>query len=71
MTDGDRGPVGLPGHRPGTPGYRRVVGALVAAGLATFALLSSTQAILPELSQAFAVSPSPGRSPWWSPASAC
>ena len=51
MSDGE-----LSGHRPGTPGYRRVVGALFAAGLATFALLYSTQAILPELAEAFDVS---------------
>lgn len=44
------------GHRPGTRAYRRVVGALFAAGLATFALLYSTQAILPALSRTFAVS---------------
>ncbi len=37
------------GYLPGTTSYRRVVGALFAAGLATFALLYSTQAILPEL----------------------
>lgn len=43
------------GHRPGTSDYRRVVGALFAAGLATFALLYTTQAILPELSSAFGV----------------
>ena len=45
-----------PGHRPGTPGYRRVVGALFAAGLATFALLYDTQAVLPELAAEFGVS---------------
>ena len=44
------------GHRPGTTPYRRVVGALFAAGMATFALLYSTQAILPELSASFGVS---------------
>ncbi|HET6562201.1 MAG TPA: MFS transporter [Marmoricola sp.] len=44
------------GHRPGTTSYRRVVGALFAAGMATFALLYSTQAILPELSATFGVS---------------
>ena len=42
----------LPGHRP----YRRVVGALFAAGMATFALLYSTQAVLPELAARFDVS---------------
>jgi YNFM family putative membrane transporter len=45
-----------PGHVPGTTPYRRVVGALFAAGLATFALLYSTQAVLPELADRFAVS---------------
>lgn len=44
------------GHRPGTPGYRRVVGALFAAGLATFTLLYDTQAVLPELVDEFGVS---------------
>ncbi|MGN6636819.1 MAG: MFS transporter [Oryzihumus sp.] len=44
------------GHRPGTAGYRRVVAALFAAGLATFALLYSTQAILPDLATQFGVS---------------
>src|SRR6478672_4027649 len=44
------------GHRPGTAGSRRVVIALFAAGLATFALLYSTQAILPDLATQFGVS---------------
>ncbi|SDM59426.1 MFS transporter, YNFM family, putative membrane transport protein [Nocardioides szechwanensis] len=44
------------GHLPGTPEYRRVVAALVAAGVATFALLYSTQALLPELATEFGVS---------------
>lgn len=44
------------GHLPGSPGYRRVVIALFAAGLATFELLYSTQAILPELATRFEVS---------------
>ena len=44
------------GYLPGTTSYRRVVGALFAAGLATFALLYSTQAILPELVERFSVS---------------
>jgi YNFM family putative membrane transporter len=43
------------GHRPGSPDYRRVVGALFAAGLATFALLYSTQAVLTELATDFSV----------------
>ena len=44
------------GHLPGSREYRRVVAALFAAGLATFALLYSTQALLPELVAQFAVS---------------
>ncbi|MGN6244401.1 MAG: MFS transporter [Motilibacteraceae bacterium] len=40
----------------GEAGYRRVVVALFAAGVATFALLYSTQALLPELAAAFGVS---------------
>jgi YNFM family putative membrane transporter len=44
------------GHLPGTAAYRRIVGALFAAGVATFALLYSTQAILPELADRFGVS---------------
>ncbi|WP_433363448.1 MFS transporter [Actinoplanes sp. CA-142083] len=38
-------------------GYRRICLALFAAGVATFALLYSTQALLPELSAAFHVTP--------------
>ncbi|MEU6738535.1 MFS transporter [Streptosporangium sandarakinum] len=44
------------GYLPGSRAYRRVVVALFAAGVATFALLYSTQAILPELSAQFGVS---------------
>jgi YNFM family putative membrane transporter len=44
------------GYLPGTAPYRRVVGALFAAGLATFSLLYSTQALLPRLSAHFEVS---------------
>ncbi|MFF5290068.1 MFS transporter [Paractinoplanes globisporus] len=47
----------MTGYRTGEPGYRRVVLALFAAGVATFALLYSTQALLPELSAAFGVTP--------------
>ncbi len=43
------------GHLPGTGPYRRVVAALFAAGMATFALLYSTQAVLPELAAQFDV----------------
>jgi YNFM family putative membrane transporter len=45
------------GYRSGDPGFRRLAAALFAAGLGTFALLYSTQALLPILSRAFAVSP--------------
>jgi len=44
------------GHLPGTCEYRRTVLALFVAGVATFALLYSTQALLPELSDEFGVS---------------
>ncbi|MDI3409311.1 MFS transporter [Streptomyces cavernicola] len=40
---------------PGGPGYRRMSFALFASGLATFALLYSTQALLPAISADFAV----------------
>jgi YNFM family putative membrane transporter len=43
--------------RPGTSGYRRANLALFAAGLATFALLYSTQALLPALSTGLSLSP--------------
>ena len=43
------------GHRAGTPEHRRIVLALVAAGLATFTLMYSTQALMPELSRDFGV----------------
>lgn len=43
------------GHLPGSPDFTRIVIALFAAGVATFALLYSTQAILPELAAAFGV----------------
>ena len=52
---GTVGPVDTEGHLPGSADYRRVVGALFAAGVATFALLYSTQALLPDLSDAFGV----------------
>jgi YNFM family putative membrane transporter len=44
------------GVRSGDPGYRRIAVALFAAGVATFALLYSTQALLPELARSFHVS---------------
>ena len=43
---------------PGTPGYRRMSFALFLAGVATFALLYSTQALLPLVSADFGVSAS-------------
>ncbi|MFI1398996.1 MFS transporter [Streptomyces sp. NPDC020681] len=43
---------------PSTPGYRRMSFALFAAGVATFALLYSTQALLPAVSADFGVSAS-------------
>ncbi|MFD5392855.1 MFS transporter [Streptomyces sp. NPDC127097] len=43
--------------RPGGPGYRRMSFALFAAGVATFALLYSTQALLPAISADLGVSP--------------
>lgn len=46
-----------PGHAPGTDGYRRVMVAMFAAGVATFVLLYATQALLPELHDAFGVTP--------------
>src|SRR5438874_936926 len=44
------------GYRTGDAQYRRIAVALFAAGVATFALLYSTQALLPELVTAFHVS---------------
>ena len=46
------------GYLPGDPEYRKLSVALFAAGLATFALLYSTQPLLPQLVTAFHVSPS-------------
>ncbi|HET6297651.1 MAG TPA: MFS transporter [Kribbella sp.] len=46
------------GYLPGEAGYRRLSIALFTAGLATFAMLYSTQPLLPELVTAFKVSPS-------------
>ncbi|WP_309648871.1 MFS transporter [Nocardioides sp.] len=44
-------------HRPGTPGFRRLNLAMGLAGLAAFGMLYTTQPLLPELSEAFAVGP--------------
>src|SRR6201992_3140642 len=47
---------GHEGYRPGDRSYRRIAIALFAAGVATFALMYSTQALLPELARSFALS---------------
>lgn len=44
-------------HRPGSRGYRRANLALFAAGVATFALLYSTQALLPGISDSMRLTP--------------
>ncbi|GAA4111791.1 hypothetical protein GCM10022415_06170 [Knoellia locipacati] len=44
------------GHRPGTPGYRRVVLSLFAAGVATFTLIYGSQSLFPALAADFEVS---------------
>jgi YNFM family putative membrane transporter len=49
-------PAGNDRYRPGDPGYRRITVALFAAGVATFALLYSTQALLPVFARAFSLS---------------
>ncbi|MGP4002180.1 MFS transporter [Streptomyces sp. 8N706] len=48
--------------RPGGPGYRRMSFALFGAGVATFVLLYSTQALLPAISADFGVTP--GAASW-------
>jgi YNFM family putative membrane transporter len=45
------------GHRAGDPGLRRAATAVFLAGLAVFATLYAPQALLPELSRSFGVSP--------------
>ncbi|WP_235432360.1 MFS transporter [Nostocoides japonicum] len=45
------------GYLPGTDGYRRVLVALFAAGLATFVLMYDTQAVLTELAASFRLTP--------------
>ncbi|MFB0833534.1 MFS transporter [Arthrobacter halodurans] len=47
-----------PGHAQGSPGYRRMILALFAAGVATFSQLYSVQGVLPELSRDLDVSES-------------
>jgi YNFM family putative membrane transporter len=51
-----------PRHLPGSPGLRRTQLALFGAGLATFLLLYSTQALLPSLSQGLHLTP--GQASW-------
>ncbi|WP_329118143.1 MFS transporter [Streptomyces sp. NBC_01465] len=52
-------PLPQPVHlTPGRPGYRRMSFALFAAGIATFALLYSTQALLPSITAGFGVTAS-------------
>lgn len=46
------------GHWPGTREYRRLIGGLFFAGIATFAQLYSTQAVLPFIADSFEVTPS-------------
>ncbi|GAA3526175.1 MFS transporter [Nocardioides daeguensis] len=48
---------GAGGHAPGSAGYRRIMAAMFAAGMATFVLLYATQALLPALHATFRVSP--------------
>jgi YNFM family putative membrane transporter len=43
------------GYRLGEAGYRRITVALFAAGVATFALIYSTQALLPQFARTFSV----------------
>ncbi|HEV7727356.1 MAG TPA: MFS transporter [Modestobacter sp.] len=50
-------PVAAEGHRAGEPALRRAATAVFLAGLAVFATLYAPQALLPELSRAFHVSP--------------
>src|SRR3954464_5249584 len=58
--DADAVTVPAPDSRmtPGGPGYRRMSLALFLAGVATFALLYSTQALLPLVSRDFGVTAS-------------
>ena len=48
----------FPGHARGTAGYRRLVGAIWAAGVGSFTLLYAPQALLPLISDDLAVRPS-------------
>ncbi|WP_042365564.1 MFS transporter [Streptacidiphilus neutrinimicus] len=55
-------PPSDPRHLPGSPGLRRTQLALFGAGLATFLLLYSTQALLPNLSESLRLTP--GQASW-------
>ncbi|NYI08007.1 MFS transporter [Allostreptomyces psammosilenae] len=56
-TTSAQAPCRDPRHRAGSPAFRRVNFALLAAGIATFALLYSTQALLPAISDGLGLSP--------------
>lgn len=45
------------GHAPGSPLYRRLIAGLFFAGIATFAQLYSTQAVLPQIAADLTISP--------------
>ncbi len=51
-------PPPVHGHERGTPGYRRLVGAIWAAGVGSFTLLYAPQALLPLLSEDLDATPS-------------
>ncbi|WP_445257459.1 MFS transporter [Nocardioides aurantiacus] len=44
-------------HLPGTPGFKRLNGAMVLAGLAAFGMLYAAQPVLPQLGEEFGVGP--------------
>nr|WP_246136379.1 MFS transporter [Leekyejoonella antrihumi] len=50
-------PHGPAGYRRGDAGYRRITTALFAAGMTTFVAMYAEQAVLPELTTQFSVSP--------------
>ena len=58
MGGGGAWQAGTVGYRPGDAAYRRVTVALFAAGVTTFALLYSPQAVLPELAADFGMAAS-------------
>ncbi len=49
--------IAAAGHRRGETGYRQITLALFAAGMATFVAMYAAQAVLPELTREFSVSP--------------